>query len=82
MAYWISILVFILIVYVVVSVLLYYLQDYILFKPEKLPKDFQFYYDNQVTEEYHLETRDGEIINGLHFKVEKPARSCFVFKGK
>ncbi|MFT6688838.1 MAG: hypothetical protein ACJAX7_001865, partial [Saprospiraceae bacterium] len=40
MAYWISILVFILIVYVVVSVLLYYLQDYILFKPEKLPKDF------------------------------------------
>jgi pimeloyl-ACP methyl ester carboxylesterase len=81
MAYWISILVFILIVYVVVSVLLYYLQDYILFKPEKLPKDFQFYYENQVTEEYHLETRDGETINGLHFKVDNPQGIVLYLKG-
>ncbi len=38
-----------------------------LFKPEKLPKDFQFDYENQETKEYNLETRDGAVINGLRF---------------
>ena len=38
-----------------------------LFKPEKLPKDFQFNYDNQEFKEYNLETRDGAVINGIRF---------------
>lgn len=38
-----------------------------LFKPEKLSKDFQFDYENQQTKEYNLETRDGAVINGLRF---------------
>ncbi|MFK8013218.1 MAG: alpha/beta hydrolase [Marinicellaceae bacterium] len=38
-----------------------------LFKPEKLPKDFQFNYENQETKEYNLETRDGATINGVRF---------------
>lgn len=38
-----------------------------LFKPEKLPKDFQFNYDNQEFEEHNLETRDGAVINGIRF---------------
>ena len=67
MAYWISTIVTILIIYIAISIALYYLQDYMLFKPEKLPKDFQFDYENQVTKEYNLETRDGAIINGLRF---------------
>lgn len=50
-----------------ISVALYYLQDYMLFKPEKLPKDFLFDYENQETKEYNLETRDGAVINGLRF---------------
>ena len=49
------------------SIALYYLQDYMLFKPEKLPKDFQFDYENQEIKEYNLETRDGAVINGLRF---------------
>ena len=67
MPYWLHILIIIAIVYVVISVALYYLQDFMLFKPEKLPKDFQFFYENQETKEYNLETRDGAIINGLRF---------------
>lgn len=67
MSYWVSILVIVLIAYVVISILLYYLQDYFLFKPEKLPDDFEFHYQNQITREYNLETRDGAIINGLRF---------------
>ncbi|WP_353780160.1 alpha/beta fold hydrolase [Winogradskyella sp. 3972H.M.0a.05] len=67
MPYWLSTLLLILGIYIAISVALYYLQDYMLFKPEKLPKDFQFNYDNQQTKEYNLETRDGAIINGLRF---------------
>jgi len=81
MAVWISTIVTVLIVYVVISILLYYLQDYLLFKPEKLSDDFQFYYENQITEEYNLETRDGAIINGLHFKVENPRGVILYLKG-
>jgi len=52
-----------------------------MFKPEKLEKDFQFHYENQEIEEYNVETRDGAIINGLHFKVEKPKGIVFYLKG-
>ncbi len=65
--YWFVILVAIVIIYIVISIALYYLQDYALFKPEKLPEDFQFYYENQETKEYNLTTRDGANINGLRF---------------
>lgn len=67
MTFWVSALILILAIYLVISIALYYLQDYMLFKPEKLPKDFLFDYDNQETKEYNLETRDGAIINGLRF---------------
>ena len=67
MPYWVSTVLVVLGIYIVISIALYYLQDYMLFKPEKLPKDFQFAYENQETKEYNLETRDGAIINGLRF---------------
>ncbi|WP_400081229.1 alpha/beta hydrolase [Winogradskyella sp. R77965] len=67
MAYWISTALLILAIYIGISIALYYLQDYMLFKPEKLPEDFQFDYENQETKEYNLETRDGATINGLRF---------------
>lgn len=81
MAYWVSIVLFIAVLYIVISLLLYYLQDYFLFKPEKLPADFQFYYENQEVDEYNIETRDGAILNGLHFKVKKPRGVVLYLKG-
>ncbi|MEM7109383.1 MAG: alpha/beta fold hydrolase [Bacteroidota bacterium] len=78
---WLYIALLVLLVYVVISVLLYYLQEYFLFKPEKLPKEFQFYYENQVVEEYDIKTRDGAIINGLHFKTENPRGVVLYLKG-
>jgi alpha-beta hydrolase superfamily lysophospholipase len=69
------------IVYVAISILLYLFQDYFLFKPEKLDKDFQFYYENQETEEYNIETRDGATINGLRFKSQNPKGVVFYLKG-
>lgn len=63
------------------SILLYYLQDFFLFKPEKLAEDFQFNYEDQTVEEYNLKTKDGATINGLHFKVENPKGAVLYLKG-
>lgn len=70
MAKWLSILFLIVAIYFAISIVLYYLQDYLLFKPEKLPTDFQFNYENQEFKEYNLTTRDGAVINGLLFKTK------------
>ena len=79
MPVWVHILLLILAVYIVISVIIYYVQDYILFKPEKLPKDFQFYYDNQETIEYNLETRDGAIINGVRFLPKGESKGVILY---
>ncbi|MEN8788020.1 MAG: alpha/beta fold hydrolase [Flavobacteriaceae bacterium] len=81
MSTWLYILIIVLAIYVLISVLLYFLQDYLMFKPEKLPADFQFYYEHQETEEYNVETRDGAIINGLRFKAQNPKGVVFYLKG-
>jgi len=78
---WIYILLVVLAVYSAISILLYFLQEQLLFKPEKLPKDFQFLYENQQTEEYNLTTRDGAIINGLHFITKNPKGVVLYLKG-
>ena len=81
MGIWVYPILFFIVVYLVISVLLYYLQDLFLFKPEKLPKEFRYEYENQVVEEYNLITRDGASINGLRFKVEKPKGVVLYLKG-
>lgn len=81
MPHWLYILLLVLAIYIAISIILYLVQDYMLFRPEKLPADFQFAYDNQVTEEYNIETRDGAVINGLHFKSENPKGVVFYLKG-
>ena len=81
MPYWLNTLLTVVVIYFVISIALYYLQDYLLFKPEKLPKDFQFFYENQITQEYNMETRDGAVINGLRFRVENPKGVVLYLKG-
>ncbi len=78
---WVFILLLVVGIYIVLSILLYFLQDYLLFKPEKLSKDFQFYYDNQEIEEYNITTRDGAVINGLLFKAKESKGIVFYLKG-
>ncbi|MEX0288451.1 MAG: alpha/beta hydrolase [Flavobacteriaceae bacterium] len=78
---WGYILLIVLSIYIGISILVYFLQDYLMFKPEKLPADFQFHHENQETEEYNIETRDGAIINGLRFKAQNPRGIVFYLKG-
>ncbi|MFS4468334.1 alpha/beta hydrolase [Maribacter sp. 2210JD10-5] len=78
---WKYMLTIVLLVYLGVNVIVYFLQDYLMFKPEKLAKDFKFHYENQEIEEYNIETRDGAIINGLRFKTQNPKGVVFYLKG-
>ena len=79
MPLWFTLIFSIVILYIIISIALYYLQDYALFKPEKLPEDFQFYYDNQETKEYNLTTRDGAIINGLRFMPKGESKGIVLY---
>jgi alpha-beta hydrolase superfamily lysophospholipase len=81
MAGWLYILLVVIAIYAVISILLYYLQDFFLFKAEKLPSDFKFFYENQEIEEYNIETRDGATLNGLHFKIKDPKGVVLYLKG-
>lgn len=71
----------ILLIYTIISVLLYYLQESFIFKPEKLSTDFQFSYENQEFEEYNFDLPDGAIINGLRFKAKNPKGVVMYLKG-
>lgn len=79
MPYWLHTLIVVLVVYVAISVALYYLQDYMLFKPEKLSKDFEFNYENQEFKEYNLETRDGAVINGIRFYPKGESKGVVLY---
>ena len=79
MPYWLSLSLIILAIYLVISIVLYYVQDYFLFKPEKLSKDFQFFYENQETEEHNMETRDGAVINGLLFNPKNKSKGVVLY---
>ena len=79
MPYWLSTLLIVIAVYLLISIILYYLQDYLLFKPEKLPRDFQFNYDNQQFKEYNLTTRDGAVINGVLFKSKESPKGVVLY---
>ncbi len=64
-----------------VLIFVYLFQERFIFQPEKLPKDFQFQYENQIVEEYHIEIEKGVSINGLHFKTKNPKGVVFYLKG-
>jgi alpha-beta hydrolase superfamily lysophospholipase len=81
MSGWLYFLIVVIAIYAVISILVYYLQDFFLFKAEKLPADFEFFYENQEIEEYNIETRDGATLNGLHFKIDKPKGVVLYLKG-
>ena len=68
-------------VIVAISIIFYFVQEKLIFKPEKLPDDFVFQYDNQEVEEYKLELKDNVIINGLHFKSKDSKGVVFYLKG-
>ena len=79
MPVWVNVIFIILLAYIIASVLLYFFQEKLMFKPEKLPKDFEFHYQNQEILEYNVETRDGAVINALRFLPKGESQGIVIY---
>lgn len=69
-----------LIIYVAGGVLLYLLQEQLIFLPEKLSPDYTYTFDADF-EELYLKMEDGAIINTLHFKAPSSKGLIVYFHG-
>ena len=71
MTIWLIILTIIILAFVLSMVILYLIQEKLIFYAEKLHKDYKFTFD-QLFEEVYLSTNDGQELNAVHFKIENP----------
>jgi uncharacterized protein len=76
----VNIVVYIIIGIAVLSVIAYFIQEKLIFKPEKLHQDFVYKYDAPF-EELFFDVEPGVRINGLHFKVKEPLGLILYFHG-
>jgi uncharacterized protein len=65
---------------IVLTTLVYFLQEKFIFKPEKLKQDFQFKYDVPFKELF-FDVGPGVRINGLHFFRQQPKGLILYFHG-
>ncbi|MFS4415194.1 alpha/beta hydrolase [Maribacter sp. 2307ULW6-5] len=78
---WGPFIVVVVVLFLLANVIAYFLQERLIFKPERLPDDFEFKYENQVFDEYNIEVAEGVNLNGIHFKVRKPKGIVLYLKG-
>ena len=62
------------------SIIAYFFQDKLIFKPEKLKQDFKFKYDAPFKELF-FDVEPGVSINGIHFYRENPKGLILYFHG-
>ena len=65
----------------VINLIVYFAQDKVMFKPEKLPADFEFKYSKHKITEYNLEREEGVNINAIHFSQDNPKGVVLYLKG-
>ena len=66
--------------YLILALAIYFLQERFIFKPEKLPSDFEYKYDVPF-EELFFNVAPGIRINGLHFFCPEPQGLILYFHG-
>ena len=64
----------------ILSLIAYFIQEKLIFKPERLKQDFVYKYDAPF-EELFFDVEPGVRINGLHFKVKAPLGLVLYFHG-
>jgi len=67
-------------IYIVICGILYFIQEKIIFFPEKLKKEYKFNF-NQVFEEINIKTEDNILLNGLLFKSNNSKGLIFYLHG-
>lgn len=75
-----STLIYIIIGYIFLMVVVYFIQEKFIFKPEKLAADFEFKYDAPF-KEVSFNPEPGVTISGIHFNVKKPHGLIIYFHG-
>ena len=68
------------VVYIAVCILLFFLQEKIIFFPEKLDKNFKFQF-SQKFEERNIRTADGTVLNAILFKADSSKGLIFYLHG-
>ncbi|MEO6314927.1 MAG: alpha/beta fold hydrolase [Chitinophagaceae bacterium] len=68
------------IAYVVLCILLYFIQERLIFFPAKLAKDYQFVFGQEV-EELDFKMPDNTMLNGILFRTDKPKGLIFYLHG-
>lgn len=71
---------FLLSAYLLISTMLYLLQEKLIFLPSKLPLDYTYSF-TQPFEEINLTAPDGALLNGIHFKQKQPEGVIVYFHG-
>ena len=77
---WIGLLAYFFFGYVALCTVFYFTQDFYFFRPETLPKNFQYRYPFPF-EEVSFDMEAGGYINGLHFKVPNARGVVYYLKG-
>ena len=75
-----KILIVIAIIYIALSLIIYFFQHYFFFRPEILPKQFGFNYPFDF-EEHDFDMEDGGRVNSVLFKVPNSRGLIYYFKG-
>lgn len=75
-----EIIILVFVVYVMLCIVAYKVQEYFIFKPEKLPPDFEYKYDDTF-EELFFEPEPGAKVNGLRFHNEDSKGLVIYFHG-
>lgn len=78
--FWANILFWPVVIYGGLCAFFFFFQDYFFFRPEMLPKHFQYRYPFPFTE-HTFDMEDGGLINALHFKVPNSQGVVFYLKG-
>ena len=74
------IVIYIIVCYIAVFLIGYFVQERLIFKPEKLPQDFVYKYDIPFRE-LNFEVEQSVTINGLHFFHTNPKGLILYFHG-
>src|SRR5450432_1844275 len=68
------------VIYILVCILLYFIQELLIFYPQKLPANYKFEFD-QHFEELYFTTGDNTLLHGILFKADSSMGLIFYLHG-